>query len=87
MGNRPHPHGRRDSSLVRMTDIQFEAECDRAYLEGTALDEAEKAERIRWAENSPEQREFEGHDDGCESEFITEAGMWSPCQCGDRDAE
>lgn len=65
----------------------FEAELDRAYLHGMALEDAAKTERIREAEDSPAQREWEGHDDACESEFITEAGMYSPCQCKDRADE
>jgi hypothetical protein len=37
----------------------FEAECDRAFLEGSALEAAEKAARIREYETSPEQADWE----------------------------
>lgn len=68
-------------------DADFEAECDRAYFEGTAMGLAEQAERVREYETSAAQREWEGHDNGCESEFITEAGMYSPCRCAERAEE
>lgn len=77
---RPHP-------LERITPAEWadlETEAERAYREETARDAAEKAERIREYERSPEQREWEGHDEGCEAEFITEAGQWSPCRCAER---
>jgi hypothetical protein len=65
------------------SDADFEAECDRAYLIGVGIEERAKADRIREYETSPAQREWEGHDAGCESEFISEAGLWSPCRCGE----
>lgn len=34
-----------------------------------------------------EQREWEGHDERCESELIPEAGMWSTCRCKERQDE
>ena len=76
MGNRPHPYRRQDSAA-------FEADCDRAFVEETALGAAERAARIREYETSPEQRDWEGHDDDCEAEFISEAGKWSPCRCAE----
>lgn len=85
MGNRPHPHRRQDN-IAFMTDAEFETECNAAYADGKAIEAAEKAARIKEYESSPEQRDWD-HDDMCESEFITEAGMYSPCQCKDRDAE
>lgn len=77
MGNRPHPYRRQDAAA-------FEADCDRAFVEGTALDAAERAARIEEYETSQEQREWEGHDDDCEAEFISEAGHWSYCECESR---
>lgn len=62
-------------------------ECDAAFVDGKEEIESDKQARIREYETSPEQREFEGHDNDCEAEFITEAGQWSPCHCGDSDAE
>jgi hypothetical protein len=63
MGNRPHPHRRGEDPheiAMRMArDPEFQAECDLAYRQGQALEEAERAERIRLAEESAEQRDWE----------------------------
>lgn len=63
MGNRPHPHRRGESPheiIMRMaTDPDFQAACDRGFRDGMAELAAEKAERIRLAEESPEQRDWE----------------------------
>lgn len=65
--------------------LPTDEECDEALLEGIAEEEREKAARLREYETSPEQRDWD-HDGMCESEFITEAGMYSPCQCKERDS-
>jgi hypothetical protein len=66
MGNRPHPHRREETRLIHMTDAEFEQECDAAYLEGKAIEEAEKAARIWEYDNSPEQRDWEADEPACE---------------------
>jgi hypothetical protein len=62
-------------------------ELDAVDARGKAMEDEEWAERLLEYETSPAQREWEGHDDGCESEFISEAGQYSPCRCAERAEE
>lgn len=66
MGNRPHPHRRQDNRLIYMSDAEFEEECDKFYLIGTAIEQRERAERIRMADESPEQADWESDEEGDE---------------------